>query len=52
MAAAKSTSAGSSSKLVANITKDPKKQKALEAAMEQNVSSVKVRLCDLVRMNL
>lgn len=35
MAAAKSTSAGSSSKLVANITKDPKKQKALEAAMEQ-----------------
>ena len=35
MAAAKSSSTGSSSKLVANITKDPKKQKALEAAMEQ-----------------
>ena len=34
MAAAKET-ASSSAKLVSNITKDPKKQKALEAAMEQ-----------------
>ena len=35
MAAKASSSASSSSKLASNITKDPKKQKALEAAMEQ-----------------
>ena len=35
MAAAKASNSSAGNKLVSNITKDPKKQKALEAAMEQ-----------------
>ena len=45
MASSKSSDTASS-KLVANITKDPKKQKALEAAMDQiERQLVRAQLC-------